>query len=118
MIVPFIITDVHPCHHILTDEMFRYEEVSILEGSVLGPGPHYWGLGAQQTKARPAKRYRKCINYFQQPLPQINQYYNEILFLCHCYGDIYSLVGIDIPDYVTVRSRERPGQYREEILKR
>ena len=41
--------------------MFRYEEVSILEGSVLGPGPHYWGLGAQQTKARPAKRYRKCI---------------------------------------------------------
>ena len=44
-----------------TDEMFRYEEVSILEGSVLGPGPHYWGLGAQQTKARPAKRYRKCI---------------------------------------------------------
>merc|ERR1711994_1025761 len=62
----------------------RYEEVSILEGSVLGPGPHYWGLGAQQTKARPVKRY----------------------------------LGIDIPDYVTVRSRERPGQYREEILKR
>ena len=67
MIVPFIITDEHPCHHILTDEMFRYEEVSILEGSVLGPGPHYWGLGAQQTKARPAKRYRKCLNILTIP---------------------------------------------------
>ena len=28
------------------------------------------------------------------------------------------LVGIDIPDYVTVRSRERPGSFREDIIKR
>ena len=48
-------------HLIYSNKMSRYEEVSILEGSVLGPGPHYWGLGAQQTKARPAKRYRKCL---------------------------------------------------------
>ena len=27
-------------------------------------------------------------------------------------------MGLDIPDYVTVRSRERPGQFREEIIKR
>ena len=27
-------------------------------------------------------------------------------------------VGIDIPDYVTVRSRERPSHFREEIIKR
>merc|ERR1711971_198424 len=27
-------------------------------------------------------------------------------------------LGIDIPDYVTVRSRERPGQFREDIIKR
>ena len=73
---------VHPCHHILTDEMFRYEEVSILEGSVLGPGPHYWGLGAQQTKARPAKRYRKCLNILTIPCTDlINQSYNKILFI-------------------------------------
>ena len=27
-------------------------------------------------------------------------------------------MGLDIPDYVTVRTRERPGQFREEIIKR
>merc|ERR1711879_75817 len=27
-------------------------------------------------------------------------------------------LGIDIPDYVTVRSRERPGPLREDIIKR
>ena len=31
---------------------------------------------------------------------------------------LLSLVGIDIPDYVTVRSRERPGPLREDIIKR
>ena len=31
---------------------------------------------------------------------------------------ILLLVGLDIPDYVTVRTRERPGQFREEIIKR
>ena len=98
--------------------MLRYEEVSILEGSVLGPGPHYWGLGAQQTKARPAKRYRKCLKYFNNPCHRSNRSMKYFSFAIVMDGYIYSIVGIDIPDYVTVRSRERPGQYREEILKR
>ena len=52
------------------------------------------------AKPTPRKRYRK--------LPLLYILYNN---------SFYILVGIDIPDYVTVRSRDRPIR-KEDIIKR
>ena len=81
----------------------KLDSTNMIKKEIDGWKPNNYPYSLQSPisiKATPKKRYRKLLWFYSNV--------DLILFLP---------VGIDIPDYVTVRSRDRP-MHREDIIKR